>query len=231
MKILIGNSSSKLGNLNKIAERKRWDVTQCNDIEDAVFYASEVNFQLIFVFIGGNSNDRFSMLNSLGHRELGCPIIAVLEQDCSIERAQAWLLGALVCLTTTASPKELEMATLAALRYSMGQNSQFITNGSLALNVPEGTFRLNKLPISLTRKQFLLLEKLMLCLGRTVTRAQIMNHLYGFETFPKSKIIDVMVCKLRTKLEEHGVDSSILKTVWGVGYRLEKVHLDLNQNS
>ena len=220
MRILIANNGADVANLSRLAGRRDWDVTEVTTDDDAEFYAAEVDFQLIFVIVGGRKVDRFSMLKTVSRSNLGCPIIAILERDCPIERAQAWQASALICLTQFATQKEIEMAALSAIRFQSSMQTDIIENGCMALDVAKREFRVDDVPVIFTRKQFQFLERLMLSKGRTVTRDQLMNHLYGFETFPDGKILDVMICKLRAKLEALGVNSEALQTVWGVGYRL-----------
>jgi len=52
-----------------------------------------------------------------------------------------------------------------------------------------------------------------------LTRAAMMSALYGSDEWATPKIIDVLVCKMRTRLKPHGIE---IETVWGRGYRLTR---------
>jgi len=76
-------------------------------------------------------------------------------------------------------------------------------------------------PVSLSGKEYAVLEILALRKGGTVTKDVILDHLYGGMDEPEIKIIDVFVCKLRRKFAQAGVSWPLIETVWGRGYCLK----------
>jgi two-component system cell cycle response regulator CtrA len=56
--------------------------------------------------------------------------------------------------------------------------------------------------------------------GRTVSKEQFLNHLYGGMDEPESKIVDVFICKLRKKLATATGGVAYIETMWGRGYVL-----------
>jgi DNA-binding winged helix-turn-helix (wHTH) protein len=78
-------------------------------------------------------------------------------------------------------------------------------------------------PIDLTPKQFAMVEHLAMAVGRVVTREQMMARLYGWrEDAPEAKTLDVHMSHLRKKIREATGGSDIIRTVWGVGYVIER---------
>jgi two-component system cell cycle response regulator CtrA len=75
-------------------------------------------------------------------------------------------------------------------------------------------------PLHLTGKEYGILELLSLRKGTALTKAMILNHLYGGMDEPELKIIDVFVCKLRKKLAQATGGEHYIETVWGRGYAL-----------
>jgi DNA-binding response OmpR family regulator len=74
-------------------------------------------------------------------------------------------------------------------------------------------------PISLTTKEFVLLEFLMRNAGQVLTREQLLGHLWDEEFDSFSNVVDVHIKNLRKKIGE-GDERGLLETVRGVGYRL-----------
>jgi two-component system, OmpR family, copper resistance phosphate regulon response regulator CusR len=74
--------------------------------------------------------------------------------------------------------------------------------------------------IALTPKEFALLEYLMRNAGRCVTRAQIVQHVWNISYDTMTNIVDVYVNYLRKKVDA-GSDRKLIRTIRGVGYRLQ----------
>ena len=75
--------------------------------------------------------------------------------------------------------------------------------------------------ISLTNKEYAILELLSLRKRQTLTKEAMVSHIYGGRDEPELKIIDVFVCKLRKKLADVDRGAALcLETVWGRGYAL-----------
>jgi two-component system, cell cycle response regulator CtrA len=72
--------------------------------------------------------------------------------------------------------------------------------------------------VYLTSKEHQMLELLGLRQGKTVSKEQFLNHLYGGIEEPEQKIIDVFICKLRKKLSRASGGKHYIETIWGRGY-------------
>lgn len=72
--------------------------------------------------------------------------------------------------------------------------------------------------ISLTGKEYQIVELLARRKGSTITNDAMLNHLDGGMDEPDMKIIDVFVCKLRKKISHATNGQSYIDTVWGRGY-------------
>ncbi len=74
-------------------------------------------------------------------------------------------------------------------------------------------------PLELTLKEFELLAYLKLNSGRVLTRDQLLNAVWGYDYIGDTRTVDSHIARLRTKLGDFGV--SHLKTIYGMGYKLE----------
>ncbi|HEY7767555.1 winged helix-turn-helix domain-containing protein, partial [Longimicrobium sp.] len=74
-------------------------------------------------------------------------------------------------------------------------------------------------PVELTPREFAVLEYLLRNAGRPLSRAAMMEHVWGIRFDPGTNIVDVCINSLRTKLEDR--DRGLIQTVRGVGYAIK----------
>lgn len=108
----------------------------------------------------------------------------------------------------------------ALLRRSEGLNSHVVQIGDLQIDIRNKQLLVENKPVTLTRKEFEILELLAMRQGRPVEKSTLMNHLYGSNDEPEIKIIDVFICSLRKKLAEYNKGRHCIETVRGRGYAL-----------
>ena len=116
---------------------------------------------------------------------------------------------------------ELVARILALVRRCNGYADHNIKIGKVELDINLRTVRVSSgRPLQLTRKEYTMLEILMLRAGKTLSKGALLNHMYGGFDEPELKIIDVFICKIRRKLAEAGAEN-VIKTVWGRGMTIE----------
>jgi len=76
--------------------------------------------------------------------------------------------------------------------------------------------------IDLRAREFALLEYLMRSAGRIVTKTMIMNHVWDYSFDPQTNVVDVLVCRLRNKVDKDH-KQKLIRTVRGMGYVLEAI--------
>jgi DNA-binding response OmpR family regulator len=106
-------------------------------------------------------------------------------------------------------------------RFSVaGTDAWELRHGDLVLDRRSHTARRGESPLELTATEWNLLECLMRHPGQTLTREQILDYVWSYETDVQPSLVDVYVSYLRRKLKQAGRPDPI-HTVRGVGYRLE----------
>ena len=151
----------------------------------------------------------------------GVPILMLTARDATRDRVSGLDAGADDYLPKPFALEEL-LARLRALLRRSGATStaqDTLVVDDLQLVIPSRELSRDGHPIELTRKEFELLELLMLHPRQVLTRAQILREVWGYDFDPGSNTLEVYIGYLRRKTEEHG-RPRLIHTIRGVGYVL-----------
>lgn len=123
-------------------------------------------------------------------------------------------------VTKPFSPAVLVKRVEALLKRSSGQplSGEEIKKG-LVIDDSAFVAYVDGAPLELTLKEFELLSYLYKNSGRVLTRDQLLNAIWGYDYLGDSRTVDSHIARLRTKLGDYG--SAHLKTIYGMGYKLE----------
>ena len=123
-------------------------------------------------------------------------------------------------VTKPFSPAVLVKRVEALLKRASGQPlSEDKVQKGLVIDSNAFTAFVDGEPLELTLKEFELLSYLYENSGRVLTRDQLLNAIWGYDYLGDSRTVDSHIARLRTKLGDYGV--SHLKTIYGMGYKLE----------
>jgi DNA-binding response OmpR family regulator len=95
--------------------------------------------------------------------------------------------------------------------------------GDLVLDPAEHTVRRGKRQIALTAREFALLHYLMSNAGKVVSRARALSKVWGYSFEPGTKVVDVYIRYLRTKVDE-GEERPLIQTIRGFGYKIAEAN-------
>lgn len=122
------------------------------------------------------------------------------------------------------NPKELLLRIKSILRRTLNEeyDEKVIRISSFTLNISERKlYKYNK-EIYVTPKEFLIMENFFLNPGKSFSREEILSKVWGWDFYGESKIVDVNIRRLRTKIEDNPSEPKYIETVWGKGYRWSK---------
>jgi two-component system response regulator VanR len=157
------------------------------------------------------------------------PIIMLTAKDAEVDKITGLTLGADDYITKPFRPLELVARVKAQLRrykkYSgMGDgDGDVIVHSGLVINVRTHECFLNEEPLSLTPTEFSILRILCENKGNVVSSEQLFQMIWGDEYFSKANnTITVHIRHLREKMKDTVGEPKYIRTVWGVGYKIEK---------
>jgi two-component system, cell cycle response regulator CtrA len=147
--------------------------------------------------------------------------IVVVARDMSVEAQVSALDAGADAFIAKPFHKALLLAHLnAVVRRAEGHASPEIRAQTLTLNVRTHTVLVGSSEVSLTDREFRLLECLMLRKDSMVTKRMLLHHIYGDVNAPEQETIAVFLSKVRKKLADASDGRSFIKTVWGRGYTI-----------
>ena len=152
------------------------------------------------------------------------PIIMLTAKDTEVDKVVGLELGADDYVTKPYSKAELVARIKAVLRRQgdvSNPQEGVITAGPVRIDVERHQVKINNELISLPLKEFELLEFLVRNSGRVLTRAQLIDRVWGSDYFGDTKTLDVHVKRLRAKIESDPANPVYIQTIRGLGYKFE----------
>lgn len=178
--------------------------------------ANEV-YDLLLLDLGLPGKDGFEVLKTLRRNSNRMPVLILTARDAIADRVKGLDSGADDYLVKPFDLDELAARIRALLRRQSGRADSIIQIGDLTLNVATRESLLQGNPVSLSAREFALLEALLDRPGAVLSRQHLEEKLYGWDKEIESNTVEVHIHSLRKKL---GHD--FIKNVRGVGYMVPK---------
>jgi two-component system, OmpR family, response regulator QseB len=203
-----------------IAEAVRTALDQDGHVTDwmadgaaALNVLTHARFDIVLLDLGLPRKDGLTVLRQLRERGDVTPVIIITARDDVRSRIAGLDSGADDYLVKPFDLDELAARMRAALRRSAGRGDPVIEHGALSLNPVTREVRRAGEPVTLSAREFAVLEALLMRPGAVLSRAHLEDRLYGFGDPIESNAIEVYVHSLRRKL-----GSDAIRTRRGAGY-------------
>jgi len=220
MRILLAEDDVALTSfLRKGLEAEHYAVDNSPDGEQARAMACELNYDLVVLDLNLPRRDGISILRELRVKKPSLPVLILTARSRVEDRVECLDSGADDYLMKPFSFSELSARIRALLRRSHLPSESVLLVDDLKLDRVERKVERGGRGIELTSKEFALLEYLMRNAGRRVTRAMIIEHVWGLAYGTTTNVIDVYVNYLRRKIDRES-SRPLIHTVRGVGYEL-----------
>lgn len=205
-----------------------FDVITAADGEEAIARYKQEQPDLIVLDIMMPRVDGLQVCREIRKQD-SVPIIMLTAKGEIPDRINALEMGADDYLTKPFSPRELEARIKAVLRRTMLSPSKpaAIELETISIDlVKRQAFKHNE-KVKLTEMEFSLLELLVLHPGKPFTRNEILQHVWGYRSnqYSDTRVVDVHVSRLRSKLEEDVSEPELILTARGTGYMFQNYNL------
>jgi two-component system OmpR family response regulator len=186
---------------------------------EAVWMGSECDFDAVILDIGLPDIDGFEVCHQLRERGRRMPILMLTAREAVFDLVRGLDVGADDYLTKPFELDELRARVRALIRRGPAVRPAILTAAGLVLDPAARTVHRGTSPISLTAKEFAVLEYLMYHPGEVISRTRFLEHVWDFAQACDSNVVDVYIRFLRDKIYRPFGTRSI-ETIRGAGYRL-----------
>lgn len=219
MRILLAEDDGMLADaISRALSQSAHSVDIARDGRAADQALADNPYDLAILDVGLPFIDGFEVLRRLRSRRSQVPVLILSVRDGVEDRVNGLDLGADDYLTKPFHLFELEARVRALIRRAHAQSSPEIIHGRLRIDVVGRRLYCDDLPVDLTSREFATAELLLMRVNRVVTKQQLVDHLYGWEEGLSSNAVEVLIHRLRKKLEPSGLQ---IRTIRGMGYLVE----------
>jgi DNA-binding response OmpR family regulator len=208
--------------VSRYLERDGFRVISAATGIDAVRIAREENPSLVVLDVMLPGCDGFEVVRRI-RSDNPVPILMLTARDEEADRVLGLEIGADDYLTKPFSPRELTARVKALLRRSemSGAQGGIMRFGDLEIDTFRRRVRLAGRDVDLTAIEFSMLKLMASNPGKSFTRDELLDRVWGEEYAGDRRTVDVHIRHLREKLEDPAGTRKLFRSVWGVGYRFE----------
>lgn len=188
------------------------------DGEDGLYRAREYGYDLAIIDLGLPKMSGIDVITQLRHEQSAIPILILTARSSWQDKVYGLKAGADDYLVKPFQMEELIARIHAMLRRAGGYANNVLSQGPIKLNLETQEVALNGEPVALTAFEYKLLHYFILHPQRVASKAILADYLYEEDTDPDSNVIEVLVARLRQKLDPHN-ELKPIETLRGRGYR------------
>jgi len=219
MRILVVEDDNKIASfVVKGFKQSGFAVDRCADGEEGLLFAQTTPYDAAVIDVMLPKLDGLSLIQRLRAKKITTPVIILSAKASVDDRVKGLNSGGDDYLTKPFSFTELLARVQALIRRSTQTTEPTrLAVGDLGMDLITREITRGTEKIELQSREFALLEYLMRNAGRTVTKTMILEHIFDYSFDPQTNIIDVLVHRLRAKIDP---EKTRLQTLRGIGYIL-----------
>lgn len=221
MRILVAEDDPKVASfLKRGLMEASYSVDVALDGDEASWLAENHEYDVWVFDVMMPGKDGIRLVRQLRRRGMQNPAILLTARDGIADRVQGLDAGADDYLTKPFSMAELLARLRALLRRQRADGGNQLVFGDLKLDLISHTAWRGSAEVSLTNREFALLELLMLSAPKPVSKTAIVEHVWDQHFDSGTNVVQVYINYLRDKLSPNG-EPSLIQTVRGIGYELK----------
>lgn len=206
--------------MRTVLETEGYTVTTAGNGEEALGLLDSEHIDLIVLDVMMPIMDGYEFTKTLRKANNDLPILMVTAKQLPDDRYTGFLVGTDDYITKPIDKKEMLLRVKALLRRSKIVSERKIEIGNVTLTYDDFTVTKNGEAQELPQKEFMLLYKLLSYPGKTFTRIQLMDEIWGAGSNTGWETITVHISRLRKRFE--GWDEFEIESVHGLGYKAVK---------
>lgn len=220
MRILLAEDERDLNCvIMKKLKSEGYSVDTCFDGQEALDYLDMAEYDAIILDIMMPKKDGYQVLEEMRKKGMDIPVLLLTAKDTIDDKVKGLDMGANDYLVKPFSFRELTARIRVMTRVRSGNATNRFSALDLVLDTETRQVSRGGQEISLTAKEYALLELLLRNKNRVLSREQIENNLWNFDYEGGTNVIDVYIRYLRKKVDEP-FEKKLIHTVRGAGYVL-----------
>ena len=222
MRILLAEDEKDLNNIiTKKLKSEGYSVDTCYDGMDAMDCIDAAEYDAVILDIMMPKADGYEVLRHL--RDLGksTPVLLLTARDSVSDKVKGLDTGANDYIVKPFSFEELMARIRAATRTTFGMTGNTLTAGDLSVDCAAHVVTRGGEKISLSAREYAILEYMMRNKDIVLSREKIENHIWNFDYEGGTNVVDVYISYLRRKIDG-GREKKLIHTVRGSGYVLRE---------
>lgn len=213
--VCVVEDEKDLNNLVKTyLEKEGYNVIQCFSGTSALNVTEKVNLWILDIMLGDEISG-YDIIKKIREKDSVVPVIFTSARDQELDKILGLEMGSDDYVTKPYSPKELMLRVANMLKRVYKAEMNKIAYEDYSIDKEKRIVYTASEEIRLTALEFDLLILLLENLGKSFTRDEILNSVWGTDYFGSDRVVDDLVRRLRAKMPKLNIN-----TIYGLGYRL-----------
>jgi DNA-binding response OmpR family regulator len=219
--LIVEDEAGVAGFLEQGLKEAGYAIDVARDGAEGLEYALAFEHDAIVLDIMLPRMNGLDVLREIRNRRVKAPVLLLTARDGVEDRVRGLDVGADEYLVKPFAFPELLARIRALLRRPPLQSGNLLRMSDLEMDLTQREVRRAGRRIELSPREFSLLELLLRHPNHVLTRTQIVEHVWNFDFYTDTNVVDVYIGYLRRKVDQ-GFTSPLIQTVRGVGYRLSE---------
>lgn len=222
-KILIVEDEESIRKFIKISlKREKFEVFEAASAEEGLQKILQETPDIVILDIMLPGMNGFELCEKLKIQNTNIGIIILTARGQDMDKIMGLEFGADDYMVKPFNPLELIArinSLLRRMKYINKEESKFINSREFRIDLYSKKIFKNDIELDLTPKEFLLMKMFIQNPSKALSRDELLNVIWGYEFIGDTKIVDVNIRRLRSKVEKDPSRPQYIETVWGTGYR------------
>ncbi|HEY7535258.1 MAG TPA: response regulator transcription factor [Thermodesulfobacteriota bacterium] len=223
MRVLVVEDDKKIASfIVKGFKQAGFAVDHASNGEDGIHLALHESYDAAVIDLMLPGLDGLSLIEEVRRQKVNTPVLILSAKRSVDDRIKGLQTGGDDYLTKPFAFSELLARVQALIRRASKTTEPIrLTVGDISIDLLTREVKRGGKKIDVQSREFSLLEYLMRNAGRAVSKTLIMEHVYDYNFDPQTNVVDVLVCRLRNKIDRD-FDKKMINTIRGVGYVLKE---------